>query len=92
MAGFGDSSVVYQRVIGTSGLRFEVGEYTQATDATACVPSTLKTCVFGIAVADGSTVGVAAIGENIINTVDFSIHGGGGTFNGKVVHYIAAGY
>jgi len=91
MAGFGDSSDVYQRVTGTSSLRFECGEYTQATDATALVPSTLKTCVFGIAVADGSTVGVAAIG-NVTNTVDFSIHGGGGTFNGKVVHYICAGY
>lgn len=91
MAGFGDTNTSYQRSTGTSALRFEVGEYTQATDATACIPSTLKTCVFGIAAADGSTVGVAAIG-NVTNTVDFSIHGGTGTFNGKVVHYIAAGY
>lgn len=91
MAGFGDSNTAYQKVTGTSNLRIECGEYTQATDATACVPSTLKTCVFGIAVADGSTVGAAAIG-NLTDTIDFSIHGGGGTFNGKVVHYIAAGY
>lgn len=89
--GFGDNSTVYQRVTGTSGLRFEVGEYTQATDATCCVPSTLKNCVFGIAVADGSTVGVATIGV-VIDTIDFSIHGGGGDFNGKVVHYICAGW
>jgi len=91
MAGFGDTNTKYQRVIGTSGLRIECGEYTESTDETACVPTTLKTCVFGIAVSDGSTVGVAAIG-NITDTIDFSIHGGGGDFNGKVVHYIAAGY
>jgi len=91
MAGFGDSSTAYQRVTGTSNLRFECGEFTQSTDATACVPTTLKTIVFGIAVADGSTVGVAATG-NVSDTIDFSIHGGGGDFNAKVVHYIAAGY
>lgn len=91
MAGFGDSNTAYQKVIGTLGLRIECGEYTQSIDATACVPSTFNTCVFGIAVADGSTVGVAVIG-NVTDTIDFSIHGGTGDFNGKVVHYIAAGY
>jgi len=91
MAGFGDNTTVFQRVVGTSGLRFECGAYTQATDATACIPSTFNNCVCGLAIADGSTVGVAAIGA-VSNTIDFSIHGGGGTFSGKVVQYIAAGW
>jgi len=91
MAGFGDTNTKYQRVTGTSNLRIECGEYTESTDETACVPSTLRCCVFGIAVSDGSTVGVAATGP-VSDTVDFSIHGGGGDFNGKVVHYICAGW
>ncbi len=91
MAGFGDNTTVYQRVGSAGSFRLECGEYTQATDATCLVPTTFANVMFGIAVADGSTVGVAATGTTT-GTIDFSIHGGGGTFNAKVVHYIAAGW
>lgn len=90
--GFGDSTSAFQRVTSTPGLVWECGEYTLSTDATCLIPTTLSTVVFGIAVADGSTVGVCPPGRVEQDTLDFSIHGGTGDFNAKVVHYIAAGW
>ena len=91
MASFGDTSTVYQRMVSFTGARMEFGGYTQSTDATVCVPTHLHTVLMGMCIGDGSTCGRAATG-NTNGTVDFSIFGGTGDFNGKEVQYFVIGY
>jgi hypothetical protein len=91
MSGFGDNSTVFQRgaTIPQGGLRLEVGEFTQATDTTAEIPTQLLSVVFGMCIVDGSQVGRASIGNTSLGFVDFSL---GKTGSGQVIHYIVAGY
>jgi len=92
MAAFGDTSTVYQRMVSLTGARVEFGGYTQATDATACIPTHLHTVLMGMCLGDGSTCGRAATGNVTNDTVDFSIFGGTGSFSGKEVQYFVFGY
>jgi hypothetical protein len=88
--GFNDYGKTAQIATSVLGLRWETGCYTQATDATALIPTTLKYVVFGIAYAEGTYSGHAALGNTDGITVDISSTGC--SFNGKVLHYIFAGW